>query len=475
MIEEGGSAADSIISVLLCEGVVAPHVVGLGGGFMATIYNKEKGTMESLVARETAPAEAHMYMFLNASSVDGALTVGVPGELKGYWELHKKYGKLPWKQLFSPAIQLCKEGIRVTPYMAYAMKTIDESYKYEPSLKDMLIDPKTNDYKIMGDLIFRPVLAKTLEIIADKGADVFYKGEVGRNLVKDLKERGGIITEEDLANYKVKWSDPTKAEFINQYSVYSTPMPGGGAVLTMILNLINEAKNTYKQMTDPKFADLIRPLIRDDKVFDDLKYYGSKSGGPEDHGTSAMSVLHPNGDAISVTSTINFYFGSKIRSPSTGIILNDNLDDFSTPGIVNTDGDLSSPYNFIEPGKRPLSSMCPSIVIDKKGDVKMVLGGAGGTQIVTAISQVLLKSLVFQESLDETINSKRLHHQLLPTLINYEEGFDPEVLEYLVGKGHAIESFGHRSTSAVTAILVGNLTTEVAFDKRRGGSAAIVN
>lgn len=339
MIEEGGSAADSIISVLLCEGVVAPHVVGLGGGFMATIYNRKNKTVESLIARETAPAASTTFMFQNVSSVDGGATVSIPGELKGYWELHKKYGKLPWRRLFEPAIKLCIKGIPVTEYMAYAMTTIDN--KHEPTLKDMLIDHRTNNFKTVGSLIFRPTLAKTLKTIAEKGADVFYSGEIGKNLIKDLKDRGGIITEEDLANYTVRWNDPVKADILGKYSVFTTPVPGGGCVLSMILNLIDglitkdrdllwhrliesfkhafgrrsllgdlyfesEVSKVYKNMTDSKFADYIRPLIKDDKTFDDMRYYGARHAGPQDHGTSSMSVLHPNGDAISVTSTVNF-------------------------------------------------------------------------------------------------------------------------------------------------------------------------
>lgn len=339
IIDEGGSAADSIIAVLICEGVVAPQVVGIGGGFIATIYNKEKRTIESLIARETAPAASTTLMFLNNSSIDGPASVSVPGELKGYWELHKKYGKLPWKRLFEPAIQLCLQGVPVSKYMAYSFTTL--ANKYEPTLKDMLIDPKTNDFKAIGSLIFRPIFAKTLKVIAEKGADAFYFGEIGKNLIKDLRNLGGVLTEGDLARYKVKWEEPTKAVLFENFSVYSAPVPGGGCVLNMILNLINslvtedrkllmhrlvesfkhsfgqrsqlgdmdfepEVREVYQDMTDPKFADLIRHLIDDEKVFDDLAYYGSKYAPSEDHGTSTMSVLHPNGDAISVTSSINF-------------------------------------------------------------------------------------------------------------------------------------------------------------------------
>lgn len=150
------------------------------------------------------------------------------------------------------------------------------------------------------------------------------------------------------------------------------------------------------------------------------------------------------------------------------------MDDFSTPGIANSDGVISSPYNFIQPGKRALSTMAPSIIVDGKGDVKMTIGAAGGPQIVTAISQVILKCLYLNESLNEAVQSRRLHHQLLPKVVSYEEGYDQDVLRYLVKNGHAIESFGNKSTSAVNAILIGNDNVEAVFDSRRGGSGVVV-
>lgn len=340
MIKEGGSAADSIISVLLCEGVVLPHAIGIGGGFIATIYNKQKGTVESLVAREMAPAASNPYMYVNISSLNGATTIAVPGELKGYWELHQKYGKLPWKRLFEPAIELCKKGVPVTNFMWIAMLENEKIIQEEPTLRGVFSDLLTNKLKPKGSLIFRPTLAKTLKTISEQGSDAFYYGEVGRSVVRDLKARGGILTEEDLANYRVKWSEPTQVTLKGGYTVYSTPLPGGGAVLSLILNLMNELmtnkenvfwhrlmesfKHAYgrraqlgdidiepevaelfQNMTDPNFADSIRPTIYDNGVIHDMGHYGAKYEAAEDHGTAAMSVLHPNGDAISITSTIN--------------------------------------------------------------------------------------------------------------------------------------------------------------------------
>lgn len=340
MINEGGSAADSIISVLLCEGIVLPNAIGVGGGFIATIYNRQKGTVESLVAREMAPAAAHPHMFANISSLHGATAIAVPGELKGYWELHQKYGKLPWKRLFEPTIDLCKSGVPITNFVWKAMLEMELFIQEDPALGEIFADPVTNKLKPKGSLIYRPILAKTLKIIAEQGADAFYNGDVGRILVKDIKARGGIITEDDLANYRVKWTKPTQVNLQGGYTVYSTPLPGGGAVLSLILNLMNklitneenifwhrlmesfkhaygrraqlgdidiepEVAQLFQNMTDPDFADLVRKTIYDNGVIHDLGHYGAQYTAAEDHGTAAMSVLHPNGDAISITSTIN--------------------------------------------------------------------------------------------------------------------------------------------------------------------------
>lgn len=317
-----------------------PNAIGIGGGFIATVYNKEKGTVESLVAREMAPAAANPYMFVNISSLNGATTIAVPGELKGYWALHQKYGKLPWKRLFEPAIELCQSGVPVTNFIWIAMLENEKVIQEEPTLREIFADPVTNQLIPKGSLIYRQTLAETLKTIAEQGADAFYYGDIGRNLVSDLRARGGIITEEDLADYKVKWTEPTQVDLKGGYRVYSTPLPGGGAVLSLILNLMDEfttndeslfwhrlmesfkhaygrraqlgdidvepeVAELFQNMTDADFADSIRVRIYDNGIINDMGHYGAQYAAAEDHGTAAMSVLHPNGDAISITSTIN--------------------------------------------------------------------------------------------------------------------------------------------------------------------------
>lgn len=339
VIDEGGSAVDSIIAVLLCEGAILPHSVGIGGGFIATIYNRQRGTVESLVSREMAPAGADMHMFGNTSSLHGGISIAIPGEIKGYWAMHRKYGKLPWKRLFEPTIKLCLEGHPLTAFLHKAMIRNETILRVEKPFHGLFVNPDTGLLMKVGDTIRQPKLAETLQIIADNGADILYGGELGYRLVRDIQHRGGIMTVDDLKNYKVKWTDPTKVNFMN-YTVYSTSLPGGGAVLSMILNLINmklthdnallwhrliecfkhaygrrsllgdvdkepHVKKVFKDMIDPEYAANLLHLVDDEYTSEDMSFYGAKFTAQEDHGTAAMSVLHPNGDAVSITSTIN--------------------------------------------------------------------------------------------------------------------------------------------------------------------------
>uniref|UniRef100_A0A1B0GEJ3 Uncharacterized protein n=1 Tax=Glossina morsitans morsitans TaxID=37546 RepID=A0A1B0GEJ3_GLOMM len=512
---DGGTAVDAAIATLVCEGVVVAHSMGIGGGFVATIYKRFDAKVETVIARESAPAAAHKDMFIGETSVTGARAVAVPGEILGYWELHKRYGRLPWKSLFQPTIKLCKEGHFVSKYLAAALKKEEERLRAEPSMAEVFVKPDKSLYK-EGDFLKRPTLAMTLERIADNGADEIYGGgETGKMLVKDIQNMGGIITEEDLKNYKVEWeNEHVEAKITGGYKLYTTPLPSSGAVLAFILNVMNGLytdnqdiywhrvietyKHAYGQRTnlgdlknepdDPKmikdtfenlisaqFAQKIRELIRDNETFTDMLYYGANFTNEEDSGTANMAVLAPNGDAITVTSTINNYFGAKVRSSSTGIILNDEMDDFSTPGVVNSFGVPASPANYIHPGKRPLSSMCPSIILDGDGNVRLLVGAAGGTKITTAVAQTIIKYLILNESLHQAVNDGRLHHQLAPMKVIIESKVPDKIVKYLKSVGHEVETSPEGTGfAALTAIGMRSSIPEPYYDSRRVGSTAVL-
>ncbi|XP_037030020.1 glutathione hydrolase 1 proenzyme-like isoform X2 [Bradysia coprophila] len=505
-----GNAADAAVATLFCEGVAVPQSCGLGGGLFLTVYTKATGKVETLNAREVAPKAATEDMFVGVDTVTGIKSVAVPGELKGIWELHQRYGSLQWRTLIEPSIDLCRQGHIVSRYFGDVLKLREDTITSQPSLAEVFINPETNSVWVEGDIIKRPKLAETLELIADEGADTLYNnGTLSQMLVNEIQELGGIITIEDFMDYSVRWEDSISTTFMNN-TIHTVPLPASGSVLILILNVLNgflpsvknltfyqrfvecfkfafakrteladyffvpEVYETFQQMLDPDYAQDIRSKIEDDRTYQNYEHYGANFSVPDDHGTAHISVVAPNGDAIAVTTTINTILGSKVRSRTTGIILNDQMDDFSTPGVTNAFGVPASPANFIVPGKRPLSSMCPTIVIDEHGDAKLVIGSAGGTRITTSVAYIIISMLMFNEPLAVTLPESRFHHQLAPMYIDYEIGFNDTILQGLIGIGH--EVYTEATTYgfvAVTAIARENNQLTAMYDNRRHGSTFV--
>lgn len=317
--------------------------MGLGGGFVMTIYDRANRKVETLTARERAPLASKKDMFNNFTGpAQGILSVAVPGELKGYWELHQKYGKLPWKMLIEPTINLCKHGHVVTEYLGWVLEQYNDTIVSSPSLKEIFINPETNKTWVAGDKIKRPVLATTLEFIAEEGADTLYtyNGTIAKRLISDIQNDGGIITIEDLAKYTVEWDEPITANLRDGNTLYSVPLPSSGGLLAFILNIMKgykpentvtylhriiesfkfaygyrselgdlkfvpDVKGWYDNITDPAFAEMVRDKIIDNRTYQDPVHYGGKFANAPEQGTAQISVLTANGDAVSVTSTIN--------------------------------------------------------------------------------------------------------------------------------------------------------------------------
>lgn len=509
ILNNNGSAVDAAIATLFCDGTVNPHSMGLGGGFFMTIYNKTTGEAKVIDARETAPSQATPDMFQNNSTLTtiGGLSIAIPGELRGYWLAHQNFGKLNWTFLIEPTIALCKKGFVVGHHLASKIEANREEIIREPSMKELFYNKETDDLYKEGEMIKRPVLAETLRKIASTTGDELYTGELAVSLVNDIQNFGGKITLEDMKNYKPLLKDAIAIP-INQDILYSVPPPGSGAVLGLILNILKGYKFTADNMTDltsavlnfhrmteafkyayaertklgdneesmklvtklisPKYGESIRLNISDKTTFPP-EHYGPLLYQVDDHGTAHISV-YTNGDAVSVTSSINTQFGSKRRSKSTGIILNDSMDDFSYPNITNYFAIPPSPANSLKPGKRPFSSMCPSILVDKNKNVKMVIGGAGGSLIPTAIAQVMMRVLWFNEDIKMSVDALRLHHQLYPNYLQHEEGFPQIYLDNLKKYGHKIKPT--TENTVVLGILKGEdgkIYTNV--DYRKGGSS----
>ncbi|KAF5293555.1 hypothetical protein FQA39_LY03040 [Lamprigera yunnana] len=512
ILKQNGSAVDAAIASLFCNGIINMHSMGLGGGFLMTIYTREDKTAYTLNAREVAPLLSTQDMFQTSKeSQYSGKAIGVPGELRGYWTAHKRFGKLPWKDLVQPSIDLCERGYN----MSFSQADVVRKIRNDTNLRSWFINEDGTN-KRAGSHIVPKKLCETLKIIADTDGDELYNGTLSKILLQDIKDLGGIITKEDLENYRAEWDEPVSIKLNNGDHVYSVKPPGSGVLLAFILNIldgynftrdsINDIDNTVltyhriieaykfayarrtelgdtafvnistllKDLTSDEYAEMIRMKINDNKTYNNASYYGGVFYNKEDHGTAHMSVLAANGDAVSVTSTVNLYFGLGLTSKNTGIILNNGMDDFSSPNIINYFELPGSPNNAIAPGKRPLSSMTPTITTDKDGNVKFVIGSSGGTKITTAIGLVMMRNMWFGQNIKEAVDAPRIHHQLFPMQISYEYGNLQQVISGLKEKGHNASRYSDTG-SVVCAILVQNGSIIANADFRKGGDVYGLN
>lgn len=506
---------DAAVGTLLCMGVFHPQSMGLGGGFIMTVYERATGNAEVVDAREVAPTAASETMFRGKSRLTqvGGLAVAVPGEVRGYWEAHKRYGKLPWAELVQPAVNMCLEGVAVSGHLARALRGMKNFILKEPSLRDEFMNPTTRDVFQKGEIMRRPTLAKTLQRLAEKGGDDLYEGKLAHQLVQDLIGFGGIITMDDMGSYHPLIRKALATELSHGITMFTAPPPGGGAVFAHVLHILDgfgvkvgtmasgktatlfvhrmaealkfgfaqrshlgdpafvDVDELVARLMSKNFADITRHKIMPNQPLE-LDSYGVILHSPDDSGTAQVAVLAANGDAVSTTSTINTWVGAGIRSMQTGIIFNNEMDDFSSPNITNHFGVPPSPANYIRPGKRPLSSMCPAIFCDSKGDVVFVIGGAGGTRILSSVVQVTMRTLWMGESIKTAIDSRRVHHQLLPNELQVEEGFPEVLIKDLQRMGHKVSYHSVRGSSVVAIHRASDGTIYAASDFRKDGGAA---
>lgn len=529
IMRNGGNAIDAAVASALCLGVLNPSSSGIGGGCFINYYDKKTMTGRFYDSRETAPGSSSPTMFDDdqSLSVNGGMAVAVPGELKGLYTLHQDGGILPWKDVVAPSAQLAKRWT-ISSHMAEVINNDAKEYLLSgdyPELAALFIRGD-GTLKQKGDTVEQPTLAQTLEGVAQHGVGYFYD-TIAADLSKDVRDAGGIMTESDIKNYAVKIHEPIRINVLGHTLLSASGSSSGGAVIAGIVNflegyeqpmasqghlydhrLVEAMKHAFAirlSLGDPDFVDTTGPIaaLLDKGYMGNLRNLTSDStvlplddyGGtynlnaagrrllPEDHGTTHLSVLDSEGNAVAITSTVNTDFGSKVVSKSTGIILNNEMDDFSNSKAPNSYGLHPSQYNYPEPGKRPLSSMSPTILVDKDGNTRLVGGASGGPRIITATVQVLLNYMCCgMDNVLSALKHPRLHSQLIPETVFVEDHHlisglsivaGEETVEALSSRGHNITLWGHSmGVSQYIAVNPDNSDIHGVSDPRKDGAPA---
>lgn len=514
IMEIGGNAFDVAVAVGFALSVCYPFAGNLaGGGFM--VYRTEKGKVGTLDFREKAPWKAHRDMYLDSLgevipdlSAKGGLAVGVPGTVAGLEEIHKKFGLLKWEQVIQPAIDLANNGFKITKKQ---FKTLQHHQK---QIIEINGDTTFYGQKLKpGKKIRNRPLAKTLEKIKENGKDGFYKGSTAETMLHRIKETGGIINQLDLDLYRAVWRSPITFNY-DDLTIYSMgPPSSGGICLGQIMKMIEPypidqyGHNTLRTMQvmieaeRRSFADRSHFLGDSDYVevpidslldqdyltyrMEDLSFeQATKSekirpgilNAYESLETTHYSILDPHGNAVSITTTLNGAYGSKVYVEELGIFLNNEMDDFSSkPGSPNMFGLIGGEANAIEPQKRMLSAMTPTIV-EQKGNLFLIVGTPGGPTIITSVLQTILNVYEHGMPIQKAVDAPRFHHQWLPDIVILEpESFDPKLRDSLATKGYNVSEEYTRIMGRVDAILVdaqGNIS--VGADVRGDDKAALI-
>ena len=512
VLEQGGNAVDAAIAAQFTLAVTYPEAGNIGGGGFMTIYID--GQPDFLDYREMAPEAASRDMYLDedgnvhpTDSLFGAKASGIPGTVAGMWEAHQKYGKLPWARLVQPAVTLAKDGFHVPPKLAGRVS------RYIKRLRDKERDSNFENYfgaATEAEALFtQPELAATLARIRDQGPDGFYKGDTADAIIAYMQKTNGLMTHDDLANYHAKWRTPLEFDW-RGYKVVTAPPPSSGGIavaqwLGMVdtvlktnimpahnsapyLHMVSEAgKRVFadraEYLGDPDFFDvpqseLMQPAYIESRAKDiNLTAIspteGIAPGLHESEDTTHFSIVDKWGNAVSNTTTINLSFGAGVVAEGAGFLLNDEMDDFSAkPGVPNFFGAIGGEANAIEPYKRMLSSMTPTIVLEDDS-VKLVTGSPGGTTIISSVTLSIFNTLLYGMTAEEAVNSPRFHHQLWPKdTIRVHDGFNKATLTALEAMGYTIDD---RRFGDLHLILNENGKLSAASEKNGRGKAIVRN
>lgn len=490
IMKQGGNAVDAAIAVGFALAVTFPEAGNLGGGgFM--VIRMANGRSAALDYRETAPLAATRDMYLGADgkltgeSMIGPRASGVPGAVAGMVEAHRRFGALPLAKVLAPAIRLATEGFTVDAALSRSLS--DGSYRIKSFAGKTLFIPNGAPPPI-GSTLVQPELARTIRLIAQGGSGAFYQGSIADSIAAEMKRAGGLITKEDLARYRPIWRDPIRSTYRGYTYLAMPPSSSGGTTMSEILNILeaygppapfgtaprihayaSASQRAFidrnSKLGDPAFVQasvatlvskayartLAKTISRDHA--DPTTSLASQAG--EGSHTTHYSVVDASGNAVATTTTLNDLYGSGVFVRGAGFFLNDEMDDFAAkPGTPNMFGLVQGEANAIAPGKRMLSAMSPTIVLDPKGDLLLITGARGGPRIISATSQIILDVIDHRMSLADAMSAPRVHHQALPDSIRVEkDGFRAEVLARLRAMGHNVyEGSGIASAASIMRV-----------------------
>jgi gamma-glutamyltranspeptidase/glutathione hydrolase len=507
ILQAGGNAIDAATAVGFAMAVVHPEAGNIGGGGFSMIRLAD-GSVAALDYREAAPSRGSRDMYLDLRgnpsdlSVTGALAAGVPGAVAGLVEQHRKYGRLPFAQVIAPAIRLASEGFLVDEYRQNSIESDrDRLYLFPASRRQFLPDGHAPR---MGTIFRQPDLARTLTAIRDQGRAGFYAGWVADSIVAEMERSGGFITKPDLASYEAKWRVPIRIDY-RGHTIYSMPpASSGGITMAEIFNIMEgfgplppfgspqllhlEAEAMRRAFTDrnywlgdPDFEQVPQARLTSKAYADTVRatidrMHATRSDsvrpGMEGMHTTHYSVVDNEGNAVSTTTTLNNSYGSAVTVSGAGFLLNDEMDDFATaPGKPNMYGLVQGETNAIKPGKRMLSAMTPSLVMDSAGKLLLVVGTPGGPTIITQVYHVISNVIDHHMPLPDAVAAPRMHHQGLPDEIRLErDGFQPGTVAMLQRMGHTVAYRGRWGD--VEAIIRTATGWEGVSDPRLGGGGA---
>ena len=482
ILEAGGNAVDAAAAVAFALAVTLPRAGNLGGGGFMIVHDAASGETKAIDYREMAPATSDRDMFLDdAGEADSdksrytGLATGVPGTVAGMKMALDEFGTMSLAEVLAPAIRLASQGLAVTADLADSLVASEEELKKWPASAAIFFKADGAAFA-PGDTLVQADLAATLERIADQGVDGFYRGETAQRIVDAVQASGGRISLDDMAGYEAVLRDPVRGTY-RGYEIVSMPPPSSGGIhIIQILNTLEQypigwlgpnsaetihlmaeaMKRAYadrsEYLGDPAFYDVPQAALTSKTYAADIRAGIARGRATpsqaikpadlapyESDQTTHFSIVDKDGNAVSNTYTINFSYGSGMVAGGTGVLMNNEMDDFAAkPGVMNAYGLLGGDANAVEPGKRPLSSMSPTIVM-KDGEVFLVTGSPGGSRIITTVLQVIMNVIDHGMNVAEATEAPRIHHQWLPEVLRVEEGISPDTIAALEAKGHAVE------------------------------------